>query len=47
MYLKNRRLLSILLAATLFLAGCTAEDLDLDEDSSEAYNFEGSDSEQQ
>jgi hypothetical protein len=44
--MKNRRILAILLAITLFLAGCTAEDLDEDEDedSSDAYNFEGSDS---
>ena len=40
--MKNRRFLAILLATTLFLAGCTAEDLDDDSDS--AYDFEGSDS---
>ena len=39
--MKNRRFLAILLATTLFLAGCTAEDLD---DSDIAYDFEGSDS---
>lgn len=40
--MKNRRLLAILLATTLVLAGCTTEDTD--EDPEYSFDFEGSDS---